>query len=598
MAEALVHRGPDEGGALALGPCALGSRRLRVIDLPGGLQPVTSEDGAVACVFNGEIYNFPELRRELLAKGHDVRGSGDTAVIPHLYEEHGLAFVRRLSGMFAIALFDARRERLVLARDRVGKKPLLYTQLGDGGLAFASEVKALLRLPGLRAEVDPAAIDAFLALGYVPSGTGLRGIHKLPPAHLLVAQGGSLRLERYAQLEPLPPRAEEEWIALVRERVLAAVRRRLLADVPLGALLSGGLDSSVVVAAMAQVSSRPVRTFTVGFADRRYDERRYARSVAERYGCHHEEVVLEPDVAETLPRLAACLDEPLGDDAVLPLFLVCEAARRRVTVALTGDGGDEAFCGYERYRAHELAGRVALPGIGLAAAALSFPGGERRSGRARLARFLGAAASPRQERYARLVEVFPLAWRRELLSPELVPEPAPAASLLGPPPRPGLSGLQLLDLSRYLPDDLLLKADLASMAHSLELRSPFLDWEVLEVGVSLPDSLKVRGGRGKEALRRAFAVDLPPPIVERRKAGFGVPLSDWFRGELREMAGDLLLEGARRRGQLRPQAVERLLEEHLSGRVDHGQRLWCLLMLELWQRTHVDARAPALLLSR
>jgi asparagine synthase (glutamine-hydrolysing) len=259
-------------------------------------------------------------------------------------------------------------------------------------------------------------------------------------------------------------------------------------------------------------------------------------------------------------------------------------------VALTGDGGDEAFGGYDRYRAHAWARRAALPGVGVLARGLGALGGERRSRSARVARFLAACAAPAQERYARLVEVFPASLRRRLLEPEFVAEPAPTAALLGAPRLPGLAGLQLLDLERYLPDDLLLKADIASMAHSLELRSPFLDWEVLEVGISLPDALKLRGRRGKEALRRAFAEALPPPVASRAKSGFGVPLADWFRGELRDLAGDLLLEGARRRGQLRPQAVEALLREHARGRADHGHRLWCLLMLELWQRTHLEAR--------
>ncbi len=393
MAAALVHRGPDEGAVEVYGRCALGVRRLRVIDLSTGSQPVTSEDGSVVAVFNGEIYTFPELRRELEARGHRVPGTGDTPVIPHLYEEYGPSFPDRLSGMFAAAVWDGRRERLVLARDRVGKKPLVYTQLPDGSLAFASQVKALLRLPGVSRRPHPAAVDAFLALGYVPGGTGIVGIHKLPPGHVLTAEKGRVTVERYARLRPLGPLSDREWLELVRERVSAAVRRRLISDVPLGALLSGGLDSTVVVAAMAQASARPVRTFTVGFAHDRYDERAYARTVADRYGTEHEEVVVETDVADTLPRLAAAFDEPHGDDAALPLFLVCQAAKRRVTVALTGDGGDEAFCGYERYRACQLAGRAALPGVGVAGRALRLLGGERRSWPARAARFLEAAGA-------------------------------------------------------------------------------------------------------------------------------------------------------------------------------------------------------------
>jgi asparagine synthase (glutamine-hydrolysing) len=592
MNAALVHRGPDEGSVDAFGRCVLGNRRLRIIDLVTGSQPVTNEAGDVVAVFNGEIYNFPELRTQLAERGHDVRGTGDTPVIPHLYEEHGIGFAAHLSGMFALALWDRTRERLVLARDRVGKKPLLWARLPDGSLAFASELKALLRVPGVSTEVDPTAIDAFLALQYVPGGTGLRSVEKLPPGHVLVAEGGSVRVERYARFEQLQPESEGDWLALVRERVDAAVRRRLISDVPLGALLSGGIDSSVVVSRMARASTHPVRTFTVCFDDDRYDERRYARAVAERYGTAHEEIALEEDVAETLPRLAATFDEPHGDDAALPLFLVCEAARRHVTVALTGDGGDESFAGYERYAAHELARRLALPGAGLAARALRPFAKERRSTATRAARLLEAAASPAGERYGGLMEVFSAGLRAVLLDVEFVPRPAPAWQLLGPAPRAGIAGLQLLDIRTYLPGDLLVKADLASMAHSLELRSPLLDWEVLELGVSLPDALKVQGRRGKVALRRAFADDLPPEIAERGKAGFGVPVADWFRGPLRDLAGDVLLgERTRQRGQLRVRRVEQLLRDHLAGRADHGHRLWCLLMLELWQRTHLDRPA-------
>jgi asparagine synthase (glutamine-hydrolysing) len=590
MNGALVHRGPDEGGIDAYERCVLGNRRLQIIDLVTGSQPVTNEGGDVVAVFNGEIYNFLELRDELVGRGHVLPGTGDTPVIPHLYEEYGPHFAERLSGMFAVAVWDRRRELLVLARDRVGKKPMLWTRLPNGSLAFASELKALLRLPGVSTEIDPTAIDAYLALQYVPGGTGLTAVEKLPPGHVLVLEGGDVRIERYAHLERLPQESEGDWLALIRERVDAAVRRRLISDVPLGALLSGGIDSSIVVGLMAQASHRPVLTFTVCFGDPRYDEREYARAVAERYGTEHEELELEADVAGTLHRLAEAFDEPLGDDAALPLYLVCEAARRHVTVALTGDGGDESFAGYERYAAHELAGRLRFPGTGLAARTLRSLGKERRSTAIRAARLLEAASAGPGERYGGLMEVFPAALRTDLFNSEFVPRPAPTWQLLGPPPEEGIAGLQLLDIRTYLPGDLLLKADIASMASSLELRSPLLDWDVLQLGVSLPDSLKVKGRRGKEALRRAFAADLPPEITSRGKTGFGVPVSDWFRGDLRDLAGDVLLgDRARQRGQLRPRAVERLLRDHVECRADHGHRLWCLLMLELWQRTHLDA---------
>jgi asparagine synthase (glutamine-hydrolysing) len=598
MTAALVHRGPDDGSVDAFGRCVLGHRRLKVIDLDTGYQPVENESGSVACAFNGELYNFRELRAEL--RGHEVRGTGDTAVLPHLYEEHGLDFVERLEGMFALALWDAERERLVLARDRVGKKPLLWTTLPDGTLAFASELKALLQLPSLRREVDLGAIDAYLALQYVPGGrTALRAVEKLPPAHLLVWEAGRVSIERYWQPEFVAQShkvADEEWLERVRETVGAAVRRRLVADVPLGALLSGGIDSSVVVALMAQASPEPVRTFTVGFTDARYDERPFARAVAQRYGTRHEEVLIEADVLDALPRLASAFDEPLGDEAAFAEFLVCEAARRHVTVALTGDGGDESFAGYERYAAHALARRIPAAAARIASSTVRLlPGGrtEPRSRAFRAARLLDTAAAPAGERYERLMQVTPPALRRRLWTDEAQVTQCYLGSV-----GDGVTGLQLLDVATYLPGDLLVKADVASMAHSLELRSPLLDHQVLELGLSLPDHLKLRGREGKQALRRAFAGDLPSEVAGRGKTGFGVPIGRWFREDLRELAHDLLLDRrARERGWFRPATVERLLGEHASRRADHGHRLWCLVMLELWLRTWVEAEQPALSLT-
>jgi asparagine synthase (glutamine-hydrolysing) len=584
MRAAIVHRGPDDGSTDVFGRCVLGHQRLKVIDLDTGYQPVANEAGDVVAVFNGEAYNFQALRAEL--RGHEVRGTGDTPVLPHLYEESGPRFVERLHGMFALALWDAPRERLVLARDRLGKKPLLWTRLEDGTLAFASELKALLRLPGLPREVDLEAVDAYLALQYVPGDrTALRRVRKLPPGHLLVAEGEGERVEPYWRLEPAAPSSsDEEWLERVRSTVGEAVRKRLVADVPLGALLSGGIDSSIVVALMAQASAEPVRTFTVGFSDARYDERAYARTVAERYGTVHEELAITDDVADTLPSLAAAYDEPLGDEAAFPTFLIAEQARRHVTVALAGDGGDEAFAGYERYIAHGLAERVPGAVAQAGAAALRLVPSARREPRStlfRAARFLDVAGLPGQERYARLMEVFALELRREVWV-----DPRHAEPVRLEPPGEGIAGLQLLDVATYLPGDLLLKADIASMAHSLELRSPFLDHEVMALGLALPDRLKTHGREGKVALRHAFADDLPPDVATRGKTGFGVPLGRWFREDLRELAHDVLSTD---RGWFRPDTVSRLLAEHESGHADHGHRLWCLLMLELWVREHVEA---------
>ena len=582
MRSALVHRGPDEGSTDVFGRCILGHQRLRVIDLDTGYQPVANENGDVVAVFNGEAYNFGTLREEL--HGHDVRGTGDTPVLPHLYEESGPHFVERLHGMFALALWDAGRERLVLARDRLGKKPLLWTRLPNGTLAFASELKALLRLPGVARKIDFNAIDGYLTVQYVPGDrTALLGINKVPPGHILIAEGEHERIEQYWSPEPAEPSLrEEEWLERVRETVAGAVRKRLVADVPLGALLSGGIDSSIVVALMAAASSHPVRTFTVGFSDERYDERAYARAVSERYSTIHEELAIDEDVATTLPRLAAAYDEPLGDEAAFPTFLIAEQARRHVTVALGGDGGDEAFAGYERYIAYDLATRVPAQAARAAAAALRFIPAARREPRSRLfraSRFLDVAAAPARERYTRLIQVFPLQLRKALWSD---PEVARVRGL--EPKQRGVTALQLLDLRTYLVGDLLLKADIASMSHSLELRSPFLDHEVVALGLALPDSLKTRGREGKVALRRAFADELPTQVAGRGKSGFGVPLGRWFREDLRDMAHDLLLTER----WFKTTTVQRLLDEHESGRADHGHRLWCLLMLELWVREYVE----------
>src|SRR5437762_5467654 len=538
MRARLRHRGPDQGSTDAAGACVLGHQRLQVLDPELGYQPVRNESGDVVAVFNGELYNFPELRAELA--DHDVRGRGDTPVIPHLYEEHGPAFVERLEGMFAIALWDSGRRRLLLARDRLGKKPLVWTRLPDGTLAFASELKAFHGLPGFRMEPDLAALDAYLALQYVPgTRTGVRGVHRLEPGSLLIVEDGRERLERY--WEPRrddEPASEDEWLERVRTEVTAAVRKRLASDVPLGALLSGGIDSSIVVALMAQASPEPVRTFTVGFADDRYDERAYARTVAERYGTVHEELEIVEDVAATPPRLASAYDAPLGDEAAFPTFLIAEQARRHVTVALAGDGGDESFAGYERYIAYRLAERLPAPAARVGSAALRLLPVARREPRSplfRASRFLGVAATPAGQRYARLMEVFSLELRRELWADTRL-----AQQVRLEPSRPGVAGLQLLDIETYLPGDLLLKADLASMAHSLELRSPFLDHEVVALGLALPDSLKTRGREGKVALRRAFAADLPAEVARRGKTGFGVPLGRWFRSDLRGFAHVLL----------------------------------------------------------
>ena len=578
MNAAIVHRGPDHGAVKGFGQCVLGYRRLSIIDLQTGDQPVANENGAIAVVFNGEIYNFRELRRELEAKGHHIPGTGDSPLIPHAYEEWGLGFVERLEGMFALAVWDRERDRLVLARDRLGKKPLVYAWLPDGTLAFAAETGSLLALPTLPRELDLQQIDAFLALQYVPR-SALRAVETLPPGSFAVVENGALRTERYWQPTPAAASSNGEWIERVRDEVTAAVRRRLVSDVPLGALLSGGLDSSVVVSAMAAASSDPVRTFTIGMPDQSYDERAAARIVAERFGTLHEELEISPS-PDLLERVATAFSEPFGDEAALPTMLVCEATRKHVKVALVGDGGDEAFGGYERYRAHALAARIPRIAGSAGAAALGTVRAARRNPRSRLfraRRFLEVIATPPTERYSRLMEVFPLELRRRLWTDGA--QARPASMLL-----PVHDDLRIVDMESYLPGDLLPKADIASMAVSLELRAPLLDHRVIELGLGLPPEL----ARGKTALRQAFAADLPAETSARRKVGFGIPLDDWFRGPLQTVARDLLVTGPDR-GLFRRPEIERLLAEHTDGRVDHGHRLWCLCMLELWQQKHLDS---------
>ena len=458
MNDAIVHRGPDHGAVAPYGRCTLAYRRLSIIDLQTGDQPLENENGSVVAVFNGELYNFRELRRELEAKGHEIRGTGDSPLIPHAYEEWGVGFASRLEGMFAIALWDREAERLVLARDRLGKKPLLYAELPDGSLAFASETKALLRLPKLPRELDLQQLDAYLALQYVPR-SGLKAVEKVPPGSFAVAEGGAVRVERYWRPRPASGLGtDEEWVERVHDEVTAAVRRRLVSDVPLGALLSGGLDSSIVVSAMAAASPEPVKTFTIGFPDSRYDERSYARAVSERFGTIHEELEVDPG-PELLDRLAEAFDEPFGDEAALPTLLICEATRRHVKVALVGDGGDESFGGYERYRAHALAGRIPRPLAALGAAALGVVPAARREPRStlfRARRFLDVAAQPAASRYARLVEVFPLELRRALWTDEARaqaaeiaaasrPRPAPRRHRVVPPGRPAPEERHRLD---------------------------------------------------------------------------------------------------------------------------------------------------------
>jgi asparagine synthase (glutamine-hydrolysing) len=603
MATALAHRGPDDHGLHVAGGAGLGHRRLAIIDLtPDGHQPMANEDGTVHVVFNGEIYNFLELRPHLEKRGHRFRSRSDTEVILHLYEEHGTDCLRHLRGMFAFAIWDAPRRRLFAARDRLGKKPLYYART-PGGLLFASEIKGVLAEGSVPRRPHAEALHHYLTYQCVPSPlTAFEGIERLPPAHFLIYEGGGLRVERYWRLAygPKLRAPDAELAAELRERLREAVRLRLVSDVPLGAFLSGGVDSSAVVALMSEAGGGPVRTFSIGFTEEEFDELPYARQVAERFGTRHTEWVVEPRALEILPRLVWHFDEPFADPSAIPTWHVSRLAREQVTVALNGDGGDEAFAGYGRYLANDRTWRLEQSAPRRAyRRARALAGAIRRAARRRtlprgLRRALGRV-SPEMENALRLCHFSPEE-KEALYSPAF-------AAAVG-----GIDSFALLfaaaaasgaadfldrtlaaDVALYLPDDLLVKVDVASMAHALEARSPFLDHELMEFAARLPVDLKIRGGVGKYLLKRALADILPEPVLRRRKMGFGVPLARWFRGELREFVSDTLLGGrALARGYFRPAAVRALVEEHLRGREDRSNHLWDLTMLELWHRTFID----------
>ncbi|HXD56980.1 MAG TPA: asparagine synthase (glutamine-hydrolyzing) [Thermoleophilaceae bacterium] len=601
MCAALEHRGPDSRGIHLEDGVGLGAQRLAIIDVPGGSQPVYNETGDVAVVFNGEIYNHHELRAELVRRGHRLVSSADTEVIAHLYEDHGPRLVERLRGMFAFAIWDARERRLVCARDRVGKKPLFYARRG-GRFSFASELGALLQDETIPRDLDPEAIDAYLALQYVPHPLcALRGVRKLPPACTLVVEpGGSERVERYWELRYLPKRdaPPAELEQELRAKLDDAVRVRLESDVPLGALLSGGIDSSAVVASMAAASHGAVRTFSVGFDDPAYDESRFARLVSERFGTEHHELRLRPDALAIMPRLARHYGEPFGDSSALATFHLAELVAGEVTVALTGDGGDESFAGYDRYEPSARLERIVRTPAVLARPAGALlgmlgDGAGSRSARSRLARLGRLLALDEAGLYAQSVLIFDAAARRRLLAPGFGSHDAAERMLLGAwrslAARDRTDHMMGVDVATYLPGDLLPKVDIATMAHSLEARSPLLDHELLELAASLPAGLK----RNKGILRSALRGTLPAEVLDRPKMGFAVPLERWFREDLAGSAGELLLDrDARSLEFLDREAVAALIREHESRVADHSMRIWVLMMLETWQREVLSA-APA-----
>ncbi len=607
MCSEMKHRGPDDEGiylnATDRGPsAALGHRRLSIIDLSScAKQPMSNEDGSVWLVLNGEIYNYNELRPELESKGHKFRSHSDTETLVHLYEEYGVECVGKLRGMFAFAIWDDNKKVLFAARDRAGKKPFVY-RYKDGRLVFASEFAALLKSGEIPRKVSDNAIHYYMSLGYVPAPmSALEGVNKLPPAHFLTLSGSGIKVERYWELDYSRKLkiSEEDAATEVRRLAEEAVKIRLFSDVPLGAFLSGGVDSSCVVAMMSALSPGKVRTFTIGFEEKDYSELEYARKISGLFGTEHREFIVKPNALDIIGMLAERYGEPYADSSCIPTYYVSKETRAFVTVALNGDGGDESFAGYERYQAMSAAEKIRGLGLGAAAraAAAVLPDSTDPKDLARRARrFLSNAGLTAPERYLRWVGI----------AGDVKPEGLYNGDYLGRIDTGGPLGLlkpyiedkscpefldRLLkaDVNTSLPNDLLVKVDIAGMAASLEGRSPFLDHKLMEFAASLPASYKIKGGVKKYILKKAFSGTIPADILSRRKMGFGVPVSAWFRGELKGMLAETLLsKAALSRGYFRQEAVRGMVESHTYGRKDYSFQLWAMLMLELWHKRFID----------
>ncbi|MEZ6075982.1 MAG: asparagine synthase (glutamine-hydrolyzing) [Pirellulaceae bacterium] len=607
MTHSLVHRGPDDAGchfeplqhdpAGLIPGVGLGFRRLSIIDLAGGHQPLCNEDGSVWLVFNGEIYNYRELRRRLEGSGHTFRTDSDTETIVHLYEDLGLECFEHLNGMFSIAIWDRNQRQLVLARDRLGKKPLFY-QFRNGQLLFGSELKALTKAPGFDNKLSPAAIDQFLTYQYVPHPNSIyQSANKLPPGHLAVIRDGRLQVKNYWKIDWPHEQETDEATAATRldELLRDSIGLRLRSDVPLGAFLSGGIDSSLVVTLAQAQLHEPLNTFSIGFREAEFDETSYARQVAAWARTEHREYQVTPDAVSILDQLVYHYDEPFGDSSAIPTWYLCQWTREHVKVALTGDGGDELFAGYERYRALALSrwfDRLAGPLLGSRFIQGLPASNRKRSFIRRVQRFGEALNQPVARRYMNWIQIFPERMRGDLYREGFLaqlPDEDPfeffetAWNRLAP--RDLMARASLADLVTYLPCDLMTKVDIASMAHGLECRQPLLDYRLVEFAAALPTRHKYRRGVGKRLLRRTFDRLLPRQIWTRTKMGFGVPLGSWFQNELRELTQQRLLgTDARCHQYFRPDALRQIVDQHMSGRVNHQYRLWNLLVFESWLR--------------
>lgn len=593
---ALAHRGPDDSGTWSDDYCVLGHRRLSIIDLSqAGHQPMADAGGSLHITFNGEIYNYQVLRAELETYGHRFGTKTDTEVILAAYRQWGCDSVKRLRGMFAFAIWDASTRELFLARDRVGKKPLFFSQVGTR-FYFASEIQGLLACPDIPRDLNLAAFDHYFSWGYIPAPlSGFKSVQKLLPAHWMkirVAERGVVaESQRYWNLDYAPKSQlnQAEAVVALHEKLTEAVRLRMISDVPLGAFLSGGIDSSIIVGLMAKLSSHRVKTFSIGFREASYNETEFASAVAKKWHTEHTEFTVEPDALEVLPQLVRHFGEPYADSSAIPTYYVSKLTRQHVTVALTGDGGDESFAGYDRYYANRVADRINALGLGpIAKAASRFlpDSADFRDARRRAKRFLSVAPLSPGQRYGRWMGYFSQEQKTKLYSADALhgsgegwlAEMLNSFEVLGP-----VEAAMATDVSSYLPYDLLVKVDITSMASSLEARSPFLDHEVMEFAASLPVDMKLNGRDSKHILKCAFDDLLPEEVKNRSKAGFGVPVGQWFRGPLQSFLREILSERAvRERGLLDSKFIATMIDDHISGRSDHGYQLWSLLTLELW----------------
>ncbi len=605
MNVAITHRGPDEDGFFVKDNIGLAMRRLSIIDLEGGQQPIFSSDKTKAIVFNGEIYNFQKLRKDLVKEGNRFYTNSDTEVILHLYEKHGVDCVQYLRGMFAFAIWDELEQTLFIARDRVGKKPLLYSHQTSGSLIFGSEFQALLKHPDISKEVDYTAIDNYLTYLCIPAPqTAFKNIRKLKPGHWLRWKNGEIETKRYwlpefsNKIITTQKEAEKETLEILRE----AVKLRLISEVPLGAFLSGGVDSSVVVALMAQESSKPVKTFSIGFEEQDYSELKYAKQVANHVGAEYNEFIVKPDALEVLPKLVQHYGEPYADSSAIPTYYVSKETRKFVTVALNGDGGDESFAGYERYVAMRIAEVYHsfpknIRKYFIEKLVNSLPNSQAKKSRIRDAkRFLEAASLPKAQRYFRWMSTFYSDAKSELYTDDFVNNLSETSSIkilekwfdesngLGI-----LDKTLLTDQMTYLPNDLLVKVDIASMANSLEARSPLLDHKVIEFAASLPEKVKMRRFETKSLLKKIGAKLVPKDVIYRRKMGFGVPIGNWFRNEMKDFIREILLsETSFKRGIAKPEILKKYIDDHTSLKKDYAPQIWTLLMLELWFQTFID----------